>query len=201
MNPLSWPGWLIARAATGAFAMLAVAGVLAACQPTHYAVTQDRAYSPAEFRFASANKDFRTVISGNPFMAPDSDLESVVIDAMQPRNWGFEQAYTPRTHFTTRPDDSANQDYRVEVSFRAEDVATVTSLCAGQPDATASGQQGMIRARMAFCYRTQMLSTTVGALAEPSGLDDPRFRRLIVRMTRDLFPHREFRKKDTPRQF
>ena len=200
MNPLSLPRWLPRQAIAGALMLMSAGGMLAACGTAHYAATQDRVYSPSEFRYASANKDFRTVITGNPFVEPESALESVVVEAMQPRNWGFDQAQMPRTRFTTDPDESANLDYRVEVSFRAEDVATVTSLCAGQPVASREPEAGTIRARMAFCYRTQILSTTVGTLEEAKGLNDPRFRSLIIRMTRNLFPHRDFRERDTLRR-
>lgn len=196
---VSVPGWLSRRSVAGLLLLASVGGFLSACEPARYATTQDRIYSPAEFRYASANKDFRTVISGNPFSAPDAQLESVVLEAMQPRNWGFDQAYTPRTRFTTRPNESANEDYRVEVSFLAEDVGNVTSLCAGQPGRAAAAEDGVIRARMAFCFQTQILSTTVGTLTDADGVRDPRFRRLIVGMTRDLFPHREFREGDSRR--
>ncbi len=180
--------------------MLACGIALAACQPSHYAVTQDRAYSPSEFHYATANKDVRTVIRGNPFDGPKDRLEAVILDAMQPVNWGFEGPYTPRTRFTTQPDGSANENYRIEVSFRRDDLAAPAAICAGGGGGDSSSPSTAIVARMAFCYQDRLLSTTVGHLDSPEGVYDPRFHRLIARMTRDLFPQRDFREGDVARR-
>jgi hypothetical protein len=185
-------------------AMLLVGAVgilVAACQPSHYATVQDQgAYSPSEFRYATANKDVRTIIRGNPFAVPEPAVEAVVLEAMQPVHWGFELAYTPRTHFTTEPDQSANLNYRIEVSFRPADVGAPSLICTGGNPDGVSAEPETVRARMAFCYREQLLSTTVGTLDGPRGLDDPRFAEMITRMTRDLFPHRDFRDGDDDRR-
>ena len=59
---------------------------------------------------------------------------------------------------------------------------------------TAAGEAGNVR--MAFCRGGQILSMTV---AEFDGITDPldgRFQRLVTRLTRDLFPHRDYRGDD-----
>lgn len=173
-----------------AVALLAAAG-LAACQPAVSSVTQDRAYSPSEFRYAAENKTLATVITGNPFAMPKAAFDGAVLAAMQPVNWGFPLARTPRTRFATTPDETSNLDYRVEVLFApAEESA---ALCDGTARVQALQRQRPIRARMAFCHRTQLLSTSVGRLDEANGPSDPRFRRMVAQMTSALFPHRDDR--------
>jgi hypothetical protein len=173
-----------------AVALLAAA-VLAACQPAVSSVTQDRAYSPSEFRFAAENKALVTVITGNPFAMRKAEFDGAVLAAMQPVNWGFPLARTPRTRFTTTPDETSNLDYRVEVLFAPAEASP--ALCEGTARVKASPRQRPIRARMAFCHRAQLLSTSVGRLDEAASPSDPRFRRMVAQMTSALFPHRDNR--------
>ena len=97
-------GWRrIAVAAVPAF-------VLYACQPAVYSLTQDRAYSPSEFKYAAEGKDLNTVVTGNPFDIPDGAFKAMVLEAMQPAHGAFELARTPRTQFSSEPDESAKLD-------------------------------------------------------------------------------------------
>jgi hypothetical protein len=84
--------------------------LLAACSPGVYSVIQERAYSSAELRYAAQDKDLLTVIHGNPFETNDALFREAVLGAMQPANWGFDVAFTPRTRLTDRPDESARTE-------------------------------------------------------------------------------------------
>jgi hypothetical protein len=171
---------------------------LAACSPGIYSVVQERAYSPAEFRYAAQNKDLLTVIRGNPFETEDALFRDAVVAAMQPENWGFDVAFSPRTRLTEQPDDSARTEYFVAVLFDGSDDEAL-AICRGDdaaPEgATAAGSETS-NARMAFCRNGQVLSM---ALAELDGLTDPfgePFQRLMARLTRELFPQRDYRGDD-----
>ncbi len=188
-------------ALSGSLKYLATLGalvLLAACSPGVYSVTQERAYSPAEFRYAAQNKDLLTVTRGNPFETDDTLFRGVVLAAMQPENWGFDVAFTPRTRLTEQPDDSARTEYFVAVLFDGSDDEAM-DMCRGDSvaaeDATGGGGEAG-NARMAFCRDGQVLSMT---LAELDGITNPldgQFQRLVTRLTRDLFPHRDYRGDD-----
>ncbi len=174
--------------------------VLYACQPAVYSLTQGRAYSPSEFKYAAEGKDLRTVVKGNPFDIPDGAFEAMVLEAMQPAHWAFELARTPRTRFTSEPDGSAKLDYRVEVDFLAGALVAPGEMCERAEAPAQAAHDGRVQARMVFCYRDQLLSTSVGGLTDVAVADDPRLLRMVARMTRDLFPHRDYRRSSLSEQ-
>ena len=147
------------------FAILLLTCFLTGCagEPRVYAVIQDRAYSPSEFRVASQHKAFPTIISGNPFPLPDQQVQADILAAMQPANWWFSTAFTP--------DPAA---YCIPTS----DAATKTAM------------GGSVTARMAFCRDKMLLSTSHGAVDDIDSSTHPRFQEMITRMTMALFPQR-----------
>lgn len=74
-------------------------------EPDVYAVIQDRAYRPSEFKATAANKAVRTVIAGNPFTqsTPMRITHNAVLAAMQPVNWWQPLPFTPKAYFTDMP--------------------------------------------------------------------------------------------------
>lgn len=181
-------------------ALVALTSIVA-CSSGVYSVTQERAYSPAEFRYAAQDKDLLTIIRGNPFETDDVLFRDAVLAAMQPANWGIDVAFTPRTRLTERPDESARTEYFVAVLFDGSDDEAM-EMCRGDGAASRSddapgGEGG--NARMAFCRDGQVLSMTLAELDD--GITDPldgRFQRLVARLTRELFPHRGYRDDDGP---
>jgi hypothetical protein len=178
---------------------VAVAAIafLVACDASFRGVQQDRGgYSPSEFRYAAQNKDLLVEIVGNPFSLSAEDVAARVEAAMQPGHWGFEQAFTPRTRLTRTPDNSANLDYHVAVVFAGAALDEPIRMCDAPTAEPASAQITTIRARMAFCRRAQLLSTSYGEIEAVAGPDDRRFLGLVSRLTRELFPQRDFRDGD-----
>lgn len=181
----------IARAIGAAVIGIAL---LAACDMSVRAVQQDRGgYSPSEFRYAAQNKDLLVEIEGNPFSLPAEDVAARVEAAMQPMHWGFEQAFTPRTRLTRKPGTSANPDYHVAVAFAGRALDEPALMCQALLREPTPAQVTPIRARMAFCRRAQLLSTSYGEIEAATGLNDRRFLSLVSRLTRELFPQRDFR--------
>ena len=161
-------------------------------EPRVHAVVQDRAYSPSEFRYASQHKALRTIISGNPFPAPDRLVHNNILVAMQPENWWFSEAFTPRTRFTGVPADVDTSPYHVIVSLNPTDRTEPATYCL--PPAEAPPTETSTRsvtARMAFCRDTVLLSTSHGTVDDIDGSTHPRFREMITSMTMALFPRRE----------
>ncbi len=173
--------------------------VLAACSSGVYSVVQKRGYDPAEFRYAAQDKALRTEIHGNPFETEDGAFREAVSAAMQPGHWGFDVIFTPRTRLTDQPDERARSEYFVAVTFDTN-LDDGPALCAGETDSSdgASTAEGIVDARMAFCRDGQLLSTTRGVVQGVAGPADGRFVTMIARMTRELFPQRDYLDDDGP---
>lgn len=175
-------------------ALFALAICLTACagEPKVYAVIQERAYTPSEFRFASQHKVIPTIISGNPFPMPDRQVHGDILAAMQPANWWFSQAFTPRTRFSDAPADRDTSLYRVYVSIDDSETADPETYCMPSAGATPKKTPGnRITARMAFCRDRMLLSTSHGTVDDIDGSTHPRFQAMMTRMTMALFPQRK----------
>ncbi|MEX2617880.1 MAG: hypothetical protein WD767_17460 [Alphaproteobacteria bacterium] len=119
-------------------------------------------------------------------------MHNNILVAMQPENWWFSEAFTPRTRFTEVPADGDISSYRVNVSLNPSDSMDPASYClppAETPPKETSTRS--VTARMAFCRDTLLLSTSHGAVKNIDGSTHPRFREMITRMTMALFPQRE----------
>ena len=82
----------------------------------------------------------------------------------------------------------------------AGDLAAPGEMCERAEAPAQAADDGRVRARMVFCYREQLLSTSVGVLTDVAVADDPRLLRMVARMTRDLFPHRDYRRSSLSEQ-
>ena len=175
--------------ALAAFALFLVG----ACAPEVYSVTQERLYSPGTYRYAVGGKGLYTIVRGNPFAAPRDETEASVIAAMQRGMLHTDTALVPRPKFTTDAVAAARPAYRVALVLNpAEDIDAAT-LCGDPWGVALAPRADGILARMAFCREDRVLSTSRGELAGVDNPADPRFRRLIATMTRQLFPFRDFR--------
>ena len=179
------------------FVIPALSLLAAGCagEPEVYAVVQDRAYSPSEFRHAAQNKDLRTVFEGSAFRIPRRVVWNGILDAMQPANWWYSEAFTPRTRFTDRP-ATEESPYRVTVSVNPPAGDEPAGYCRVQdqpntmnPDEATDG----VTVRMAFCKDDALLSVSRGSVDGVRGPADPRFRKMITQMTMALFPGRRDR--------
>lgn len=172
--------------------LLALSGC--AGEPDVYAVIQDRAYSPSEFKAAAANKAVRTVVAGNPFTqtTPMRVTHNAVLAAMQPVNWWQPLPFTPKAYFTDTPKGQHNPRYHVVVALNPDDAGSdwYDAPCAGKGAPPTLEPSENLTARMYFCRDTAPLSLSHGTLPAPTSSDDKRFRRMITRMTMALFPQR-----------
>ncbi len=158
-----------------------------------YSVVQDRAYRPAEFKAAAANKAVRTVIAGNPFrMAPQRVTHDAVLAAMQTVNWWQPLPFTPKTVFTEQPRGQHNPRYHVVVALNPDEAQSdwYDAPCAGNGLPPTLAPTETITVRMYFCRDTAPLSLSHGVLPGPATPEETRFRRMITRMTMELFPQR-----------
>lgn len=158
-----------------------------------YSVVQDRAYRFSEFKAAAANKTFRTVIAGNPFKTTSTGAaHDAVLTAMQPVNWWQPLPFTPKTVFTERPRGAHNPRYHVVVALNPDEAKNgwYDAPCAGKGAPPTRGPGEDITVRMYFCRDTVPLSLSHGTLEGSASPDAPQFRRMVTRMTMELFPQR-----------
>lgn len=187
--------------ALAALAALAVA----ACESSVYSVTQDRLYSPSRAYFAAGAERFRTIIRGNPFDTPQELLNELVIDDMRRGMRRADTALRRRPKFTIDTAESgaaesgaadSRPDYLVALALNPAAETDAATLCADPKSVAASpaaDPPGRIEARMVFCFDGRVLSSTHGVLEGAIDPTDPRFRRMIATMTRELFPYRKYR--------
>lgn len=174
--------------------------LLAGCagEPDVYGVVQDRTYTPSEFRFAAEHKDFPTAIAGDAFGAPRRVVWDTILSAMQTENWWNGQIFNPRSHFTDTP-ATKDSPYLVTVLLNPPDKVSPSTYCQVQDHPlakSAPSKSGTVSVRMAFCKSGVLLSTSRGWVENVTSPDDPRFRKMITRMTMELFPQRVDRYDD-----
>lgn len=167
-------------------AALAAAFFTVACGTDFYEVQfLGGEYEDAErsaFRYAGADRDFETVIIGNPFDAPKAVTDRAVIEAMQGRDKGM------NTRFTTAPRDPY-RPFRIVMAFNPDPARGIGELCR-DPAAVKSGAGGgRLVLAAAFCYGGNLefsVGSSMPAIGSPR---DPGFRRMVGRLMYYFVPY------------
>jgi hypothetical protein len=128
---------------------------------------------------ASASGPLWLDVHGQPF-AVAAGLADAVAVAMTNQLVGRPLA------FTARRDQADKPDFRVVLVFNPPANADPRDLCAGAIVTTADPGD-KITVLAAFCDKSGLLSSVQGWVAKVGGPNDPRFRRLLGQVTRDLF--------------
>ncbi len=167
-------------------AALAAALFIAACGTQIYDVQfLAGEYGDSErsaFRYAGADRDFETVIIGNPFDVPKLVTDRAVIDAMQGRDKGM------NTRFSTAP-RNPYRPFRIVMAFNPDPANGIRALC-HDPAAVGSGAGGdRLVLAAAFCYGRKLefsVGSSMPAMASPH---DPGFRRMVGRLLYHFVPY------------
>jgi len=169
---------------------------VAACQNSYYGgITREPVYSPAEFQYAAGGKPLHTAIHGNPFGLPSEQVAAAILAAMQAAGSSFDTALVRPPHFTLAV--GARPNYAVRVVLNPADSLQADQICSPEGEIEEDGTaRSEARVRMAFCRGPYLLSTSYGRIRGVGDPADPRFQRLIHDLTRELFPHREYRGGD-----
>ena len=140
----------------------------------------------SSFRYAGAERDFHTVIVGNPFRLSRRRLDAAMIDAMQGRDKGM------GSNFTTTPSDNALWPFRIVMLFNPEGPEPGKAMC-GDVSALRSGDTGKrLRLLAAFCYGDELM---YAFLAEGPATASPRdagFRALMGDLMFYFVPYEGF---------
>lgn len=127
----------------------------------------------SSFRYAGAERDFHTVIVGNPFRLSKRRVDAAVIDAMQGTDKGL------RSNFTTTPSDNALWPFRIVMLFNPEGLETGEAMC-GDVSALRSGETGKrIRLLAAFCYGDELMYAFLAGGPATASPRDAGFRALM----------------------
>lgn len=129
---------------------------------------------------ASANGPLWLEIHGRPFGAGDSALDDKVAAAMT------NQLVGRRLALTVHRDQAAKPEFKVVLAFNPPVNADPRDLCGGSV-ATAAQPGEKITVLAAFCDKNGMLGSVQGWVAKVQDADDPRFKRLLGQVVRDLF--------------
>jgi hypothetical protein len=144
---------------------IAFSGVVAACSATILQDNQWRSGVPGSFQHAAIGP-VPTVISGNPFAAPDPIIAQVIADVSAGTYGGAPATFAP---------SSATTGPRIVWDLSPGDAQTGHALCAKplRPAATMP-PPATNRVMGAFCSDVTVLADVTIRLAEaPSGPDDP----------------------------
>ncbi|MBR9972939.1 hypothetical protein [Magnetospirillum sulfuroxidans] len=130
---------------------------------------------------ASASGALWLDVHGHPFAAAEGVADAAAA-AMTNQLVGRQLA------FTARRDQAGKPDFRVVLVFNPPANADPRDLCAGVIATAAAADPGdKITVLAAFCDQSGLLSSVQGWVAKVGGPHDPRFRRLLGQVTRDLF--------------
>ncbi len=139
------------------------------------------AYTPTVLNYAATHGGILTEVTGNPFDAPQEDLEQAVTQSMTGSHFG------PRVAFVTTPPEEFSSPYRVVLVFDAAQNHTNLKLC--RFDHGIDPQTGeKVRVHAALCANESPLTAVSGEVGEASDPGDPRFHQLIRQITVNLFP-------------
>jgi hypothetical protein len=189
-------------------ALVMLAGA-AACAPRLVVLSPTNfyiAYTPTVVNSAAGSGGILVEVIGNPFDAPQADLERTITSAMTGSHFG------PPVDFVTTPPEDFRSPYRIVMVFDAAQAYGEAKLCregrsivpsAGDQDGAAeqgtgdqgTGDQGaadqsgqVVKVYAALCAGQGPLTGVNGRVGEVTGLDDPKFRQLISQLTTNLLP-------------
>lgn len=166
-------------------ATLATAAWLGAAPAQAFSISyQDLSdnYDPNELHYAGDDRDFWTVVLGNPFGVPQPVVDAAVTDAMADTRWGR------RTNFTTTPDDSARTSYRIIMLINGN-TAAGNRICGYQQGGPLGpgDHGGKVHVVATYCRGAYPLTQAVGSV-DAAGVGDPEFRQFIRQLMVNLLP-------------
>jgi hypothetical protein len=150
--------------------------------PLHY-VQDDETY-------AARSGGIRVEVDGNTFGLPREQFATQVVDVMR-------ASYYRHDWFTLAASRATDPHYKVVMMFDPDPAVSGQTLCAApqplQPVPPAPG--GTTHLLAAFCGGTEAISETMGrAYGGVAGVNDPKFRELVARVTNSVFPRADQRR-------
>jgi hypothetical protein len=140
-------------------------------------------YNNGDFEYANHRGAILTQIVGNPFNIPDDQFRRAALAYMQGQNRG-----TP-AKFVLTPSTETLPPYKVVAAFNLPADYTGYELCKGPGALPRTPKRtGPVTLAMAFCFGDEVKSDARGSVADLRGINDPRFKELVNRVTEAMLP-------------
>jgi hypothetical protein len=138
--------------------------------------------------FAARNGGIRVEVDGTTFGLPADQFAARVVDTMR-------ATYYQHDWFTLAASRATDPRYRIVMMFNPDPAVSGNNLCTTpqpfQPIAKAPGEATVLLA--AFCGGTGAISETTGrAYGGVTGVDDPKFRELVAKVTQSVIPKNDW---------
>lgn len=165
-------------------AALAVLGALAACAQAGVMVSRvDYAYQYEPLEISAAGNLPVTVL-GNPFDAPQAELERSIVDSMQGRTFGV-----PVNFSVASGERDPDQRFHVVVAFAPSSGGDPGALCKGGNAVQTAGAGSSTTTLMgAFCSNDSYLSHAIARRGGVEGPGSEQLDSLVAQLTLSLFP-------------
>ena len=168
--------------------LLAAAVAISACDYNYTRSYVEPTYRPTLFNYAAGGRDLEVLTVGNPYAEwgfGDQDFPDFVAASMQGRNLG------QPTNFTTRPGQTARDQYRVVIAFNPIEPATYRAICAG--DVQSGPTEEKVRVKAVFCQGgrssgDRVLTGVRADVVAEAGPESEAFQLMMAGVTRSLFP-------------
>lgn len=160
------------------------AALLAGCAGAvkQYYVEYHTTAGPQLFRYAAVDRDFHTVIYGNPTTASKAAFDTAVLAAMQATTYGAE------TRFVVRPTENMRPGYRLVLAFTDNPVALrLSTICAAVDPAAISNGAPTVYLQAAFCFEDRPLTRTKLEFGRLAALSDRALAVAVTQSVRGLF--------------
>lgn len=124
-------------------------------------VSYDKVGVPNIFQYAALDRDFLTVIHGNPSSGSKAAFDASVIAATHGN------ARARPSNFTTTPSSNAREGYRMVLVFSGDPYMSGEAACRDVDADALPPVTGRVEMQAAFCYRDDVLSQA--HIAYPQG--------------------------------
>lgn len=165
-----------------------LAGGLAACTGNAVDSPYIGTFTPMTLHYMAGKGAVYTEVLGNPFAAPQKEVERAVTGTMHGAHFG------PDLRFSTERDPDNTSPYSVVVMFDPAPSLSPAALCKDPGRSavatTENAGAGTIRVMLALCAAGYRETSVTGRVSGVTGPRDAAFRALIRQMTGQLFPRR-----------
>ena len=166
-----------------------IAALVVGCStPTTYKWNYQQ-FSRSKLAYAAKEGAMLTEIRGNPFNAPKTQIDSMILDTMYKSHFG------PPVPFVAQVPEDHRSPYRVVMLFDPKETMNSRELCNGDPEA-GDPDRKVIKVAAAFCAQEIHETSVWGTVPRSANPDDPEFKALIRKMTNQLFPVHEPNTRD-----
>lgn len=156
--------------------------IATACAPSSYwDAGGDFESGMGEFRYAGADRDFRTRVVGNPFKVPPAVTERAVIAAMRGQDKGM------NTNFTTTPRNNVYRRYHIVMLFNP--TRTGSAACETPERYAGTGRQGEVSLAALLCNGDRLVYGVGGTMSGVKQPGDSRFNSLIYNLMNYFVPY------------